>query len=301
MNTKQLHYVLTLYHEGTFAKAAEVLGISQPSLSQYIKKIERQLGVELFDRTGGTVRLTDAGQVYIAAGRKILDLEHQMRGQFNDLAALKTGTVIIGTSPYRSAAMMPTVARQFQKQYPGMHLVIEEMTSQELIDATEHGQFDLCLTILPANERRFQYETVAEEEFLLAVPGTFPPFPSISVPDRKYPAIDAAELNRKSFVMITEGQFMQRALDNLALDYHLSFRKAAVVKSLEAQINMVRAGVGMAFLPSGIERFCSDGEVRFYSLQQPLPKREVVVMWNRDRQLNQVTHDLIQIIKQIPW
>jgi DNA-binding transcriptional LysR family regulator len=74
-----------------------------------------------------------------------------------------------------------------------------------------------------------------------------------------------------------------------------------VVKSLEAQIAMVRAGVGMALLPSGIERFCSPNEVTYYSFKQDLPKRDVVVMWQRDRQLNQVTRDLIDMMKNISW
>lgn len=301
MNLKQFKYVHVLATAGSFAKAADLLGISQPSLSQYVKKIEQQLGVELFDRTGGALRLTDAGRIYLEAGSKILNLEHQMLGQLNDLASYKDGTIVIGTSPYRSASMMPAVAKCFQAEYPGMHLVIEEMTSQELTEAASRGQFDLCLTMLPVNERLFQYEKIAEEELVLAVPADFSHFSVKQMPGRKYPAIDATVLDQQPFVMITEGQFMQQALDNLALDYQLSLRKAAVVKSLEAQIAMVRAGVGMALLPSGIERFCVSDEVRFYSLQQALPKREVVLMWQKDRRLNQATKDLIGIMREIHW
>lgn len=301
MNLKQFKYVHVLATAGSFAKAADMLGISQPSLSQYVKKIEQQLGVELFDRTGGALRLTDAGRIYLEAGRKILNLEHQMLGQLNDLADYKDGTVVIGTSPYRSASMMPEVAKRFQQLYPGMHLVIEEMTSQELSEAAERGQFDLCLTMLPVNERLFQYEKITCEELILAVPAGFPQFPAKEMEDRKYPAIAAAVLDQQPFVMITQGQFMQRALEDLAVDHRLSFRKAAVVKSLEAQIAMVRAGVGMALLPSGIERFCTREEVRFYSLQQALPKREVVVMWQKDRRLNQTTKELIGIMKDKLW
>lgn len=301
MNLKQFRYLLTLAREGSFAKAADSLNISQPSLSQYVKKIEQQLKVELFDRTGGTVRVTDAGQIYMETGRKILDLERQMYGRFNDLAEYKTGSITIGTSPYRSAAMMPVVVKRFQELYPGIHLVIEEMTSQELIEATEYGQFDLCLTMLPVNERIFQYQKIAEEELVLAVPCDYPQISSVFVSGRKYPAIDAAVLNNQPFVSITEGQFMQQALDNLRLDNQLSFRTAAVVKSLEAQISMVRAGVGMALLPSGIECFCLSGEIRFYSFLQELPKREVALIWRKGSQLNQATKDLVHLMKEISW
>lgn len=73
MNAKQFKYVLTLANQGSFSKAAEVLEISQPSLSQYVKKIEQQIGLPLFDRINGVVRLTDAGRLYINTGRKVLE------------------------------------------------------------------------------------------------------------------------------------------------------------------------------------------------------------------------------------
>ena len=76
MNTKQLKYGLVLARDGSFSRAANTLNITQPSLSQYIRKIEKELGTELFDRANGDVRLTDAGRVYLEAGRQILDLEH---------------------------------------------------------------------------------------------------------------------------------------------------------------------------------------------------------------------------------
>lgn len=300
MNLKQFKYVITLAETGSFGRAAEELGISQPSLSQYVKKIEMQLGdVELFDRSGGNVRLTDAGKVYIETGRKILDLERQMLGQLNDIAVNKSGAITVGTSPYRSASMMPAVVKEFKNKYPGMHIVVEEMTSQELLEATEHGKFDLCLTMLPVNERTFCYERIANEELMLAVPTSFDPIKAEVVPDRKHPAIDVSQIDRKPFVMITEGQYMQQALENLCNDNSINVTKVVVVKSLEAQVEMVRAGLGMALLPSGIERFFSPGEAMFYSFKQSLPRREIVAMWRRECAISNVARDLISVMKNV--
>ena len=301
MNMKQLKYVLVLAKEGSFSRAAEALAISQPSLSQYVKKIENEIGLELFDRTNGDVRLTDAGRVYIEAGRKILDLEHQMEVSFSDLAALKTGSLIVGAAPYRTAGMMPEIASAFKKIHPGMHLVIREGTTSELAEGMEHGEYDLCLTLLPLDGRIFEWEKVAEEELILAVPASFPPFPAEHVPGRKYPAVSAEVLNGRELVMLTEAQYMQKLLLDLAADCGMTLQTAAVVKSLGAQIAMVRAGVGMALTPSGIERFCNPGEVTFYSFIQPLPKRELVVMWRRDRPLSQAARELKEVIRNIAW
>ncbi|MBQ1733403.1 MAG: LysR family transcriptional regulator, partial [Lachnospiraceae bacterium] len=279
MNTKQLQYVITLAHEGSFSRAADVLNITQPSLSQYIKKIEKQIGLELFDRTNGDVRLTDAGHVYIDTGRKILDLEHRMENSFTDLAAYKTGSLIIGAAPYRAASMLPTIVRSFQSLHPGMHLVVREGTTAELVEGMEHGEYDLALTLLPIDGRLFTWEKVMEEELVLAVPQSFSHIPTTTVPGKKYGAIKVEELDRKPLVMLTESQYMQKQLNNLVIEYKITVHPAAIVKSLEAQIEFVKAGVGMALVPSGIERFCTDSSVTFYSFIPELPKREVVVMW----------------------
>ena len=301
MNLRQIRYVLALAEEGSFSKAADALNITQPSLSQYIKKIETEAGMELFDRTGGEVRITDAGKVYVETGRKILDLEHQMQNAFSDLASNKTGSLVIGTSPYRAASMLPAIARTFRELHPGMHLVVREGTTAELAEGLENGKYDLCLTLLPVDRRLFDCAKVAEEEMILAVPGSEPPFPSVELPGRRYPAVRAEILDGKQMVMLTDAQYMQKQLDGLAKEFRLTVRPAAVVKSLEAQISMVRAGVGMALVPTGIERFCAGDEVRFYSFIQPLPKREVVVSWRREIALSKTAVELRDIICGIRW
>ena len=301
MNSKQLLYVITVAHEGSFSRAADTLNISQPSLSQYIKKIEREIGLELFDRTNNDVRITDAGRVYIEAGRKILDLEHQMENAFTDLASNKTGSLIIGAAPYRAASMLPTIASSFQKLHPGMHLIVREGTTAELIDGMEHGEYDLALTLLPIDEQQFKWEKVLEEELILAVPASYPVIPSVRLSCRKYPAIEVEKLKDQRLVMLTEGQFMQNQLNKLILTHGITLTAAAVVKSLEAQIEFVKAGVGMALMPSGIDRFCKQGEVLFYSFTEDLPKREVILMWQKNRQLSKTTEELKQLILSIDW
>lgn len=299
MNMKQLKYVLVLADEGSFAKAADALGISQPSLSQYVKKIEQQVGQELFDRSGGDVRLTDAGRVYADAGKRILEIERQMQNSFSDIAGYRTGSVVVGTSPYRSAGMMPRIVRRFQEIFPGMQVVIEEMTSAELAEAAGRGRFDLCLTVSPANGKLFSWEKVADEELVLAVPASFPILQSEEVPGRRYPVIDASQIDGCSFIMITEAQVMQKTLENICYDYEISVRRAAVVKSLEAEIAMVREGVGMALVPTGIEAFCSGDEVRYYSFRQNLPRREVIAMWRKDKVLNRAARALLDVMKEL--
>lgn len=304
MNLKQLKYVLTLANSGSFSIAAETLGISQPSLSQYIKNIEKQLGITLFDRLNGNVRLTDAGMVYIDAGRKILDLERQMQNRLTDILESRAGSVIIGTSPFRSASMMPKVAAAFQKKYEGMHLVIREMGTQELLEKAEHGEFDLCVTMLPVSEKLFSYELIMEEELVLAVKkgsalDEILASQAYSFENRSHKAVDVSLLQGEKFVMLTENQMMQKALDDLCYSYALDLRTAVVVKSLEAQIEMVSEGVGAALVPIGVQSFCRlNQNVSYYSFLQELPRRQLAVIYPKEKYLSEPMRALIDMMKQ---
>lgn len=301
MNTKQIEYILTLARECSFSKAAEVLNISQPSLSQFIKKIENEIGFELFNRTGGELRLTDAGKIFVDAGRKILDIEHQMDNSLSDLALNKTGSLIIGVSPYRAVSMMPIIAASFQKLYPGMHLIVREGTTADLKEGMDNSEYDFAITLRPFNETIFNYEKVMEEELILAAPSNYSQIHPIVLSDHKYPVVDTKELDNLGFVMLTEAQFMQEQLKNLSIENNLDIKPAVVVKSLEAQIEMVKAGVGVALVPSGIKRFCNDSEVSFFTFEKPLPKREIVIMWRKDRPLSSIAEKLKNLICSIDW
>lgn len=301
MNAKQLKYVLALAHEGSFSKAADALDISQPSLSQYIKKLENQIGQELFDRTSAQLRLTDAGRVYVDLGRQILDLEHQMQMKLADIGENRGGSLVIGASPYRAAGMLPTIAKAFQQTHPGVHLIVWEGTTAELAEGMERGEYDLALTLLPVEERLFCYEKVTQEELILAVPRDYPILETQPLPERRYPAVDAAVLDGQRMVMLTDRQYMQKRLEDLRLDYGLHFQPAAIVKSLEAQIAMVSAGVGMALVPSGIAHLHGAQDVRFYSFVQPLPQREVVLRWRKEIALSKTAQALKTVIRNLTW
>ena len=108
-------------------------------------------------------------------------------------------------------------------------------------------------------------------------------------------------MDGKAFVMLTEAQFMQQQLEKICRKHRMKVEKAAVVKSLDAQIGMVRAGVGMALVPEGIERLSGKDDVCFYSIREPLLTREVVVLWRRDRELSQAAIAIKNVMKQIEW
>lgn len=301
MNLKQLQYAVTLSREGSFSKAADVLGISQPSLSQYIKKIEEETSCVLFERKGTSVRLTEAGKIYIDTGLRILELEKKMKNALSDLSYYKTGTLTVGTSPYRSARFMPAAAAAFREAYPGVSLTVDERGTQELLEGVGHAEFDLCVTVLPVDENLYSYTVLHEENFLLAVPkgsALDQKLAAGTAPGNDFPVADLALADGSDFVMLTEGQFMQRLLRKLADQQNLTLNPAVTVKSLEAQIAMVARGLGAALIPEGLEAFAAPDSVSCYRLTGDLASRQVAAVWRKGDDLSEIARAFVDILQK---
>lgn len=301
MNMKQLKYVLVLAEKGSFSRAAEALNITQPSLSQYIKKIEKQQGVELFKRTNGDVQITDAGRIYIEAGKKILALEHQMENAFSDLAEFKGGTVTIGISPYRSVHLMPAVLREFDKLYPDIKLVVKEKSGRDLIEAAIHGEFDLCVIALPVDEKIFDYEVIYKESAVIAVGKATPLYSTLrlaakTLDDRKYPAVDISALDGTDFAVLKEYMPVRILTDKIFEDYGIRVNEKIEVSSNEALLSIVESGVCASLIPSGLTN-TSNGNIAFFSIKQEINLRDVAVIYRKDQYISKPISELINIFK----
>lgn len=303
MNMKQLKYVLVLAEEGSFSRAAETLNITQPSLSQYIKKIEKQLGVELFERTNGDVRITDAGRIYIEAGKKILDLEHQMENAFSDLSEFKGGTVSIGISPYRSVHLMPAVLREFNKLYPHIKLVVREKSGRDLIESAMHGEFDLCVIALPVDEKLFNYELIQKESVVIAVSKDSPLYSTLRLAaktdkNRRFPAVDIKVVQGKSFAVLKKYMPMRNLTDRILEDNNVQINAKVEVSSNEALLSIVESGVCASFIPSGLTNTSND-KVAFFSIKQNVELRDVAVVYRKEQYISKPISDLIEIFKTV--
>lgn len=304
MNRKQFQYVWTLAEKGSFSKASDVLGISQPSLSQYIRRIESEVGMALFDRSGGYVRLTDAGKIYIQTGRRILDVENQMQSRFSDLATFKTGTITVGIAPTRCQYLMPEIVKRFAARYPGMHLIIEERFLGSLLEDAEHGDFDLCVATLPIDEKKFAYELMMQEEIVLAVPGGLACCARLKQVSRQmegheYPLIDIREIAGEPYAAISDQQPTQVLMNQYCEELQFSVRTAVRCMSIETQFSMVKAGIGVALIPSSLAKYSGAEAVTYFSLQQETPTRNMVVVYRRDQYLSEPMLFLKQVMTTV--
>ncbi|MBD0669278.1 transcriptional regulator CynR [Streptomyces sp. CBMA156] len=140
---RHLRYLLAVAEHGSFTRAAEELHVSQPTLSQQIRQLERTLGVQLLDRTGRSVRLTDAGAVYTGHARRALrDLAAGERA-VHDVQDLSRGHLRLGVTPTFTAYLVGPLAAGFHARHPGVSLTVAEMPQDRLEAALLADGLDL--------------------------------------------------------------------------------------------------------------------------------------------------------------
>ncbi len=165
----QLGYFVAIAEHGTLTRAAAALHLSQPSLTTQLHRLERDLGVELFERLPRGVRLTPAGSALLPVARQALADVEQVRRLANELASPEGGTLRVGGTPSLSGALLPSALSAFHQTHPRVALEFAEAGSEELVALLERDAIDLALVTLPVPHHGVRTVPVADEDVVLAV------------------------------------------------------------------------------------------------------------------------------------
>jgi DNA-binding transcriptional LysR family regulator len=313
MTSQQITYVLTLAEEKSFSKAARKLYITQPSLSQFIKNLENELCIQLFDRSTSPIRLTSAGMAFVEAARKIQAIEEELNNQITDLSNLKTGELKIGTSPFRASCLLPKSIAEFHKIYPGVKIHILEEKMAELEKATLEGSIDLYLGTGPFDNKLFHAENLAEEQLYLAVPADCPlnaGLEEYQVSDRDI-KLDTVKLNKtkpvdlslfasRQFILQKQGQ----KLYSLAYEIFSAsgFNPDVILYSerIETAFSWTLAGIGLSFIPDFLIRFGNYYKHPvYYKLKSEKASRHLCIAFRKNRYLSRVAIEYIAVLKRL--
>lgn len=144
MDTRRMPYILAIVEsEGNLTKAAEKMFISQPALSQILKKVEDEHGVKLFDRRKNPMSMTAAGRLYVRTARAVKDLSDSMQSEFDDERNLERGELRIGVTPFRATYLLPRVLASYHRKYPGIDVVLQQARNSDLMRLMGEARTDL--------------------------------------------------------------------------------------------------------------------------------------------------------------
>lgn len=169
---KKARYVLAVYHEGSFTKAAEKLYISQPCLSTAVKQLENEIGAPLFVRAASSVLPTELGLEYIRVAEKIIALEDDFSEHIRQSSSLSRGSLRVGGSNYVSSYILPRAVDKFTKLYPNVTVTLTEKSSTELMAMLQNGELDVIADSFDHEPDGCILHPISTESILLAVPSS---------------------------------------------------------------------------------------------------------------------------------
>ncbi len=138
----------------SISKAAQTLGISQPSLSQFVQRIKKDLGAEVFDRSSRPLTLTESSRIFFVAGKRVAEIREDCRRAVEDINGGGRGRVVIGASEYREMFFLTEVLPVFSAAHPGIEIALEEGTTRELEDFVWTRKTDMSLIVSQLVKRR---------------------------------------------------------------------------------------------------------------------------------------------------
>lgn len=303
MINRERQYIKKILEEGSFSAAAQKLYISQPSLSQYIKRIEDLIGNELFERTSKPLKLTHAGQIYLDTEQQIYYLRKQMKQRLDDLDELKQGHLTIGSSHYRSSYLLTKILPIFKKRYSGITISLEEGTTVQLEEYAVNGVTDFSISLLPTYFPALDYEELFQENILLAVSDEHPfsklTYENGKIKDR-YPKIDFRELRDMPFIIMKQGQKLRNSFFHLCEKADFSPNIILESQSMVAAQALAAVGFGATLVPDVLAMYHNlNRPPCYFSFIDPPPKRHVVAVYNKNRYLSKAAQAFIAMIKEV--
>jgi LysR family hydrogen peroxide-inducible transcriptional activator len=279
MTLTELRYIVAVARERHFGRAAEACFVSQPTLSVAVKKLEDELGVQLFERGPGEMTVTPAGQRIVEQAQRVLEEAARIReiaaaGRDPLAGPLRLGAIYT-IGPY----LLPKLVPILRRAAPAMQLLIQENFTHRLAEMLKSGEVDVIVVALPFAEPGIETRAVYDEPFLVAVPRGH------HWQGRK--RISAEELTKESLLLLGEGHCFRDQV--LELCHVTKARERSPIArameggSLETIRQMVAGGVGVTVLPAtSVDGAAGSRDlIRILPFARPVPTRRVALAWRR--------------------
>lgn len=274
MNVRYLEYILEIAKQKSITRAAQRLYVTQSSLSQYLLKLEAELGTQLFIRTRNELTPTDAGEMYVQAAGAVVRIQRTL---YENIAALKNeGCIRLGISSQWGVKMTANLLPAFRERFPHITLQIYENSYNRLKSMLTAGKIDMAVMAAgDPPDLSLPYHSLRREELLLAVPSKYP-FCARHPTGRPVTRREmAAGLRTENFIFSDEGSTVRMAEDAMFQQMYFKPQVICELNSNLATLQMVENGTGIALIP---DSYASKRQnVSFYPLEPGLFRSNILV------------------------
>ena len=288
MELRQLEYFQMASRLKNITRAAERLRVSQPNITVAIKKLEGELGIQLFDRSQKQLSLTPEGAVFLGRVEVALRNIQDAVLEVNDYKQLQKGTIKIGIPPMMGAYLFPKIFSSFQRRYSHLDVYLHEEGSVAIREQLERDELDFGIIIIPDSSPNLQLLPMARSQVVCCVPT------DSALAARK--AITLQDVEEHNLIMLKEGSFLRQTMLQ-------KMKTAGVTPNIVLESNqvvtimgLVASGVGNAFLLDMIVR--DTPGIRAIPLATPVFV-DVGLAWKRDRYISRAAQSFIEFSKDI--
>ncbi len=291
---QKMKYILAVYEARGFTKAAEHLGISQPSLSASVKNVEQAVGAPLFERGFHPIRLTDAGRLYVETAMQLRRIEREFARRLEEQRDLNAGTLTLGGGSYVSSYVLPHLVRKFTERYPAITVTLVQDDSRSLRRALLEDEIDFAIDSYEFTDSVLERTPLFSEEILLAMPRSF------SAPDAKgitpqalfenrgslkdLPKLSLRNFDHFPFVLLKDGHDMRRRANALFEAARMTPEVAFCVDQLVTSCAFTFAQSGCSFVTDTLfaqSRYPDD--VILYRLEEEGTERRYSLLHKRGK------------------
>lgn len=278
----QLRILKAIIKEGSFRKAADSLYVSQPAISLQIQNLERQLNTPLFERTSKKATLTEAGNMLLRYGGRILALCEETCRALEDIQNLQGGSLVIGASQTTGTYLMPRLIGLFRQRYPQVNVQLQVHSTRLISWSVANGQADLAVIggEVP-NELKnvLKITSYAEDELALILP--------VSHTFAKVSDIQKEDLYRLRFIALDTQSTIRKVIDKILYQHDIDssrFKIEMELNSVEAIKNAVQSGLGAAFVSvSAIAKELELGIIHWAKIKDVTIKRMLSIIIHPNR------------------
>ncbi len=272
LQLSQFQVVARLEH---MTRAAEELNITQPSLSKAIKRLEREVGVELFDRQGRGIRLNQFGAAFLTRLERVFRELNAATDELRDLAGLERGTVSLAAGALH---WLPDVLLPFRAAYPEVRFRLYQRSLAELHGLLERGEIDFCFVPAASTTRAIHWRHLQTEEISLVVPSChrFAGRPSVSLRD----------VSQEEMVLGKPGDVLREIMNGYFRQAGFAPRVACEADEPAAVEDYVAAGLGVAFIPGLLKPLPRHEMTSWVRITEPVCQLTVGIAWNETRYLS---------------
>lgn len=299
MELRHLKYFIALAEELHFGRAAKRLGMSQPPLSQQIKQLEEEIGVVLLKRTKRQVALTAAGEVFLGEARKSLAQASHAVQAAQRAARGEIGQLSVGFVSSAVYGKVPSIFSLMRSRYPGVSLLLQDLTSEEQVEALKVNRIDVGLVRPPVvDAEALAMRVIWQEALMVALPE--------GNPLTRQEEIAIEELAEESFIQIPRHVAPGYYDQCIRICARAGFSPKIVqeARTTPTIVSLIAGGMGVSILPASLLSLQRSGVV-YRPLQKPAPTTDMAVIW-RPADKSPTLRSFLEIIWEVaemeePW